>query len=49
MQTYLQGESFVNLLAFRRAGFMSKLVEEVVGDEKKALSTPAVLVVYSGE
>ena len=35
MQTYLQGESFVNLLAFRKGGFMSKLVEEMVGDEKR--------------
>ena len=44
MQTYLQGEYFVNLLAFRKGSFMSKLVEEMVGDEKRALSTPAVVV-----
>ena len=34
----------MNLLAFRKAGFMSKLVEEMVGDEKRALSTPVVVV-----
>ena len=37
MQTYLQGESLVDLLAFRKAVFMSMLVEEIVGDEKRDL------------
>ena len=37
MQTYLQGESLVDLLAFRKAVFMSMLVEEMVGDEKRDL------------